>query len=319
MKGIRVSTPGSSEALQYTEWDTPQPGKGEALVRLEAIGVNFIDIYHRMGLYPLPTPFTPGSEGAGVIEAIGPDVKDVKPGDRVGFYSIGAYAEYAVIPADKLIPIPEGIDARTAAAGILQGLTAHYLANSTHPLKEGEKILVHAAAGGVGGLLVQMAKQRGAFVYGTASTPKLDVAKEAGVAVLIDYTKEDFEQRILADTDGAGLDVVYDSVAKDTFDRSLNCVKLRGLLVMYGNSSGPVPPFDVLRLAKKGVYLTRPSLGHYLATREEMLWRSRELFELIQSGKVKLNVDRELSLQEAGKAQDLLEGRKTAGKLLLIP
>lgn len=319
MKGIRVSTPGSSDALQYTEWDTPQAGKGEALVRLEAIGVNFIDIYHRMGLYPLPTPFTPGSEGAGVVEAVGPDVTDVKPGDRVGFYSIGAYAEYAVVPADKLIPLPEGIDARTAAAAILQGLTAHYLAHSTHPLKQGEKILVHAAAGGVGGLLVQMAKQRGAFVYGTASTSKLDVAKEAGVDVLIDYTKEDFEQRILADTDGAGLDVVYDSVAKDTFDRSLNCVKLRGLLVMFGNSSGPVPPFDVLRLAKKGVYLTRPSLGHYIATREETLWRSRELFELIQSGKVKLNIDRELSLEEAGKAQDLLEGRKTAGKLLLIP
>lgn len=319
MKGIRVSTPGSSDALQYAEWDTPQPGKGEALVRLEAIGVNFIDIYHRMGLYPLPTPFTPGSEGAGVVESVGPDVKDVKPGDRVGFYSIGAYAEYAVVPADKLIPLPDGIAAKTAAAAILQGLTAHYLAHSTHPLKAGEKILVHAAAGGVGGLLVQMAKQRGAFVYGTASTSKLDVAKEAGVDVLIDYTKEDFEQRIMADTGGAGLDVVYDSVAKDTFDRSLNCVKLRGLLVMYGNSSGPVPPFDVLRLAKKGVYLTRPSLGHYIATREEMLWRTRELFELIQSDKVKLNVDRELPLEEAGKAQDLLEGRKTAGKLLLIP
>ncbi|HUE97528.1 MAG TPA: quinone oxidoreductase [Longimicrobiaceae bacterium] len=319
MKGIRVSEPGGIEALEYTEIETPEPGPGEALVRLEAIGVNFIDIYHRMGLYPLPTPFTPGSEGAGVVEAVGSGVSQVRTGDRVAFYSIGAYAEYATVPADKLIPLPDGIEARTAAAAVLQGFTAHYLAVSTHSLKAGEKILVHAAAGGVGGLLVQFAKQRGAFVYGTASTSKLDVAREAGVDVVIDYTRDDFEQRIMGDTGGEGLDVVYDSVAKDTFDRSLNCVKLRGLLVMYGNSSGPVPPFDVLRLAKKGVYLTRPSLGHYTATRDELLWRARELLEAIQSGAVRLRIDRELPLREAGQAQDLLEGRKTAGKVILIP
>lgn len=319
MKGIRVSTPGGIDALQYVEFERPEPGPGQALVRLEAIGVNFIDIYHRMGLYPLPSPFTPGSEGAGVVESVGSGVTEVKPGDRVAFYSLGSYAEYAVVPADKLIPLPDGIDAKTAAAAVLQGLTAHYLATSTYPLKSGEKCLVHAAAGGVGGLLVQFAKLRGAFVYGTASTSKLDVAREAGVDVLIDYTKEDFEERILAETNGQGLEVVYDSVAKDTFDRSLNCVKLRGLLVMYGNSSGPVPPFDVLRLAKKGAYLTRPTLGHYIATRDELLWRSRELFDAILSGAVRLRIDRELPLSEAGQAQDLLEGRKTAGKLLLTP
>lgn len=319
MKAIQVQAPGDSSALKLVDIDKPTPGEGEALVKIEASGVNFIDIYHRNGLYPMQTPFTPGMEGAGTVESVGPGVTDVKPGDRVGFYSAGSYAEYAVVPAAKLAPLPDGVDAKMGAAAVLQGLTAHYLATSTYPLQEGDRCLVHAASGGVGGLLTQIAKNRGAFVYGTASTSKLDVAKEAGCDVVIDYTKEDFEKVILDDTDGKGLDVVYDSVAKETFDQSLNCVKVRGMLVMYGNSSGAVPPFDILRLSKKSAYLTRPTLGHYTATREELLERSRDLFGMIQSGKVKLRIDRELPLSEAAKAHDLLEGRKTAGKLLLIP
>lgn len=319
MKAIQVTTPGGSEALQYVEVDVPSPRAGEALVRIEASGVNFIDVYHRMGLYPLPTPFTPGSEGAGVVEAVGDGVTHVQVGDRVGFYSIGSYADYAVVPADKLASLPDDIDARTAAASILQGLTAHYLAFSTHRIQEGEKVLIHAAAGGVGGLLVQMAKAAGAFVYGTASTSKLDIARESGVDVVIDYTQTDFEKQILEETNGQGLDVVYDSVAKETFDRSLNCVKRRGLLVMYGNASGPVPPFDILRLAKNSIFLTRPTLGAYAADQEELRWRTGELFSLIRDGSVKLRIDSELPLSEAAQAHDLLEGRKSAGKLILIP
>ncbi|MQA89471.1 MAG: zinc-binding dehydrogenase [Gemmatimonas sp.] len=319
MRGIRVGTPGGSEAMEYLEFETPKPGPSEALVRVEAAGVNFIDVYHRTGLYPLPTPFTPGSEGAGVVEAVGSGVTEVREGDRVAFFHIGAYAEKNLVPAAKLVPIPQGIDTKTAAAALLQGATAHYLTTSTFPLGGGEKVLVHAAAGGVGGILVQMCKRREAYVFGTASTSKLAMVREAGADVVIDYTSADFEQEVLGATDGVGLDVVYDSVGQSTFDGSFNCVKQRGMLVMFGQSSGPVPPFDILRLSKKSIFLTRPTLGHYVGDPNELLWRARELFDAIASGVVQIRVDRELPLSEAGEAHRLLEGRKTVGKLLLIP
>ena len=320
MKAIRVQTAGGPGVLDLVTVPTPAPGEGEALVRLEAIGLNFIDVYHRSGLYPMPLPFTPGSEGAGVVEAIGTNVRDVKPGDRVAYAMVrGAYAEYHAVPADRLVPIPEGIDSRTAAASMLQGMTAHYLSSSTHAIKAGDKVIVHAAAGGVGGLLVQMAKARGARVYATASTSKLHIPQGDGANVVIDYTNEDFERIVNDDTKGAGVDVVYDSVGRTTFDKSLNCVATRGLLALYGQSSGPVPPFDPARLAKRGTYLTRPSLAHYTVTRDELLWRAREVFDGIRSGALRLRIDRDLPLSDAAEAHRLLESRQTIGKLLLIP
>lgn len=320
MKAIRVERTGGPDVLEYVTIPTPSPGNGEALVRLEAIGVNFIDVYHRTGLYPMPLPFTPGSEGAGVVESVGANVRDVKPGDRVAYaMARGSYAEYQVVAADRLVPLPDGIDARTAAAAMLQGMTAHYLVTSTRPLQAGDKAIVHAAAGGVGGLLVQMARARAARVYATASTPKLDIPRADGADVVIDYTREDFEQIVNDDTSGAGVEVVYDSVGKTTFDRSLNCVATRGLLALYGQSSGPVPPFDPARLARRAIYLTRPSLAHYTATRDELLWRARDVLEGIRSGSLRLRIDRDLPLREAAEAHRLLEARQTAGKLLLIP
>ena len=320
MKAIRVQACGGPEVLEYVDVPTPSPGEGEVLVRLEAIGVNFIDVYHRTGLYPMPLPFTPGSEGAGVVESVGANVRDVRPGDRVAYaMARGSYAEYQVVAADRLVPVPERIDARIAAAAMLQGMTAHYLVASTYPLQAGNKAIVHAAAGGVGGLLVQMAKGRGARVYATASASKLDIPRAAGADVVIDYTSEDFEQIVMDDTKGAGVEVVYDSVGRTTFDKSLNCVATRGLLALYGQSSGTVPPFDPARLAKRAIYLTRPSLGHYTVTRDELLWRAREVFDGIRSGALHLRIDRDLPLRDAAEAHRLLESRKTMGKLLLIP
>jgi NADPH:quinone reductase len=319
VKAIKVRTPGGPEAMELVDVDTPDPGTGEARVRVSAIGVNFIDVYHRTGLYPLPSPFTPGSEAAGVVEAVGPEVTEVRVGDRVVYSHVGSYAEQAIVPAARLVPIPDGVDERTAAAALLQGMTAHYLVTSTYALKGGEKVLVHAAAGGVGGILVQMAKLRGAYVFATASSSKLDLVRESGADHVIDYTSSDFEAEILRHTDGAGLDVVYDSVGKTTFDGSVNCVGLRGMLVMYGQSSGPVPPFDVLRLAKKSIFLTRPTLASYTSRRDELVWRAGELFESIASGRVRIRIDRELPLRDAGEAHRLLESRQTVGKLLLIP
>jgi len=320
MHAIRVSKTGGPEQLEYVEVDRPSPGECEALVRIEAIGVNFIDVYHRTGLYKLELPFTPGSEAAGIVEEVGANVRDLKPGDRIAYAMVpGAYAEYAVAPAWKLVPVPAGIDARTAAAAMLQGMTAHYLSASTFPLKEGHTALVHAAAGGVGGILVQMAKQRGARVFGTASTSKLDIARGDGADEVIDYTTTDFESEVMRLTNGRGVDVVYDSVGKTTFDKSLDSLALRGMLVLFGQSSGSVPPFDPARLAKKGTFLTRPSLAHYATTRDELLWRARDLFAALHSGAVKLRIDRELPLRDAAEAHRMLEGRKTAGKVLLIP
>jgi NADPH2:quinone reductase len=320
MHAIRVSKTGGPEELEYVSVERPVPGKGEALVRIEAAGVNFIDVYHRTGLYKLPLPFTPGSEGAGVVEEVGPDVEGLKGGDRVAYaMSPGSYAEHAVVPAWKLVPLPRAIDSRTAAALMLQGMTAHYLLTSVYPVKTGDTVLVHAAAGGVGGLLVQMAKQKGARVFGTASTSKLGLVRDVGADAVIDYTTSDFEAEVQRLTGGAGVQVVYDGVGKTTFDKSLDSLAVRGYLALYGQSSGVVPPFDPSRLAKKGAFLTRPSLAHYAQTREEVLWRAREVFAAVESGALRVRIDRELPLREAAEAHRLLEGRKTTGKLILIP
>jgi NADPH2:quinone reductase len=320
MRAIRVSAPGGPEALEDVTVEDPNPREGEALVRIEAIGVNFIDVYHRTGSYPLPTPFVPGSEAAGVVEALGPGVSEVRPGDRVAWAMVpGSYAGFAAVPAEKLVTLPPGVDARTAAASMLQGMTAHYLLTSTYPVQRGDAVLVHAAAGGVGGLLVQMARERGARVFATASTTKLAAVRELGADRVIDYTSGDFEAEVLRGTDGAGVRAVYDGVGKATFDKSLSCVGRRGVLALFGQSSGPVPPMDPSRLAKRAIYLTRPSLAHYIAAREELLWRAGELFEAIGSGRLRIRIDRELPLSEAAEAHRLLEGRRTAGKLLLIP
>ena len=320
MKTIRVSRTGGPEVLEYVDVDTPKPQSGQALVRIEAIGVNFIDVYHRTGLYKLPMPFTPGSEAAGVVEEIGDGVTEVKKGDRVAYAMVpGAYAEYAVVPVAKLVPLPQGIDTHAAAAAMLQGMTAHYLAHSTYALKSGDAAVVHAAAGGVGALLVQMAKSIGVRVFGTASTAHLDIAREAGTDVLIDYTSQDFEEIVMRETAGKGVPVVYDSVGKTTFDKSLNCVALRGTLALFGQSSGPVPPVDPSRLAKNGIYLTRPSLFHYTHTRDELLGRAQDVLGAIAAGRLKLRIDREVPLRDAAEAHRALEGRQTTGKVLLVP
>lgn len=320
MHAIRISRTGGREVLEFVEVPKPSPKDDEALVRLHAIGVNFVDVYHRTGLYPLPLPFTPGSEGAGVVEAVGSGVKAVKAGDRVAWAMVpGAYAEYAAVPAAKLVPMPAGIEFKTAAAAMLQGMTAHYLVTSVHPLREGSTALVHAAAGGVGGILVQMAKQRGARVFGTASTAKLGIVRDAGADAAIDYSTTDFEAEVMRLTGGAGVDAVYDSVGRTTFDKSLNCTGLRGTLALFGQSSGTVAPVDPARLAKNGIFLTRPSLAHYIKKRDELLWRARELFEAIESGKVRIRIDREVPLRDAAEAHRALEGRETTGKVLLIP
>lgn len=301
MKAIQVRNTGGPEVLELVDALKPEPGAGEVLVRIEAIGVNYIDVYHRTGLYKVPLPFVPGSEAAGVVE---------ETGERVAWAMVpGAYAEYAAVPADKLVPLPPSIDTRSAAAAMLQGMTAHYLVTSTFALREGHSALVHAAAGGVGGLLVQMAKQRGAHVIATASPAKHEEVLSLGADEVLDYS----------DPWPEGMHVVYDSVGKTTFDRSLDALATRGMLVLFGQSSGPVPPVDPARLARKATYLTRPSLGHYTVNREELRWRARDLFTWIESGEVKLRIDRELPLRDAAEAHRLLEGRGTRGKLLLLP
>ena len=321
MHAIQVKQHGGQEALEYVEIEKPKPKDGEALVRLESIGVNFIDVYHRTGLYKLPLPLIPGSEGAGVVEEIGPGVTVVKKGDRVAYaMARGAYAEYAIVAAEMLVPIPDDVDFKTAAAAMLQGMTAHYLAVSTYPLDRGNTALIHAGAGGVGGLLIQVAKLRGARVLTTVSTEqKARIAKEAGADDIINYKDQDFEAEVMRLTGGKGVHVVYDSVGKTTFDKSLNCVTRRGLLALFGQSSGAVPPVDPARLQKNGTYLTRPSLGHYIADRQELLWRAGEVFAWIRTGKLRVRIDRELPLRDAAEAHRLLEERKTIGKVLLKP
>jgi len=322
MKAVRVHTPGGVDALRYEDVPTPTPKAGEALVKIEAVGINFIDIYIRSGLYKNPLPLTLGQEGAGVVEAVGPDVTEVKVGDRVAYSGVpGSYAEYAVVPAARLVQMPDGIDAKMGAAAMLQGMTAHYLTHSTYPLKAGDACLVHAAAGGVGLLLVQMAKMRGARVIGTVSTEdKAKLAREAGADEVILYTQQDFEAEIKRVTNGRGLQVVYDSVAKTTFEKSLNCLAPRGYMVLYGQSSGPVPPFDLAQLGAKGsLFITRPSLAHYTLTREELLQRAGDVLGWIRAGTLKLRIDQTFPLKDAAEAHRRLEGRQSTGKLLLIP
>jgi len=322
MRVIRVHEYGGPEVLRYDDVPLPEPGVGEALVRIGAVGVNFVDIYQRTGLYPGQLPMTPGREAAGVIDAVGPGVSDIQRGDRVVYAGhVGSYGEYAIVPVWMLVPIPNSLDARQAAAVMLQGLTAHYLAYSTYPLRPGETALIHAAAGGVGLLLVQMARRCGARVIGTVSTEeKARLAKEAGADEVILYTQIDFETETRRLTGGKGVHVVYDSVGLTTFDQSLNCLRPRGFLVLYGQSSGAVPPVNPQILSAKGsLFLTRPTLAHYMLSRAELLERANDLFGWIASGELKVRIDKSFPLREAPEAHRYLEGRKTKGKVLLIP
>ncbi len=322
MKAVRVSQAGGPEVLHYEEVPDPQPGAGEVLVKIEAIGLNYIDTYHRTGLYPLDLPFIPGLEAAGTVKTVGADVKYLQVDDRVAYSGVPAsYAEYVAAPEARLVKLPEGVDTQTGAAAMLQGMTAHYLAHGTYPLKRGDTALIHAAAGGVGLLLVQMAKACGARVFGTVSTDeKSRLARDAGADEIIRYTEQDFEAEVKRLTHGRGVDVVYDSVARTTFEKGLNCLRPRGLLVLFGQSSGPVPPFDPGVLNAKGsLYLTRPTLKDYTAARDELLQRAGDVLGWVQSGQLKLRIDRTLPLPAAAEAHRLIEGRKTAGKVLLIP
>ncbi|MEE8349118.1 MAG: quinone oxidoreductase, partial [Acidobacteriota bacterium] len=322
MKAIRVHQAGGPETLLFEEVPTPEPGSDEVLVKTEAIGVNFIDIYFRQGLYPGTFPLTPGLEAAGTVIAMGPDVSEVGPGDRVAYSSVmGSYAEQTLVPSDQLIKIPENLDCETTAATLMQGMTAHYLSHSTYPMVSGETALVHAAAGGVGLLLVQMAKMCGARVIGTVSNlEKAELAREAGADEVILYTETDFEEQVQRLTDSQGVDVVYESVGKDTFDQSLNCLKKRGYLVLFGQSSGPVPPVDPQILNAKGsLFLTRPSIFHYNDTREALVTRAGEVLSWVAEGRLKVRVGERFALSEACQAHRALEARQTTGKVLLIP
>jgi len=322
MKAIQVKQVGGPEARQLVDLPIPQPKANEAVVKLAASGVNFIDVYVREGRYKAPVPLVPGQEGAGVVTAIGPDVSLVKMGDRVAWASVlGSYAEYAAVPADRLVPIPKGVSDQQAAAAMLQGMTAHYLSHDTYPLKQGETALIHAAAGGVGQLLVQMAHNIGARVIATVSTEeKAELACAAGADEVILYSKDDFEAETKRLTGGKGVDVVYDSVGETTFEKGLNILRPRGMMVLFGGSSGAVPPLDPMTLNQKGsLFLTRPTLGNYTATREELVGRSGAVFGMISAGKLKLRIDHTYPLTEAEQAHRDLEGRKTTGKILLIP
>ena len=321
MKAIQITAYGGTEALRYTDIPKPAPQTGEALVRLTAIGVNFIDVYQRTGRYPVPLPFTPGSEAGGVVEAVGANVAGFQPGDRVAYAShIGSYAEYAAVPAAKLVPVPDPIDDKSAAAALLQGMTAHYLSHGSYAIQPGDTVLVHAGAGGVGLLLTQMAKKLGARVITTVSTPeKAALSRQAGADEVIIYTRQDFETEVKRLTNGQGLPVVYDSVGKTTFAKSLDCLRPRGCLVLFGASSGAVPPFDPIVLGKNSLFLTRPTLGHYTLTREELLHRATGVLDWVGDGSLKLRIEHTYPLAEAAQAHRDLEARATTGKLLLIP
>jgi NADPH:quinone reductase len=322
MKAIQVKQVGGPEAMELVELPVPQPKSNEAVVKLAASGVNFIDVYFREGRYKAPVPFVLGQEGAGSVTAVGADVKSVKVGDRVAWSGLlGSYAEYEAVLADRLVPIPQGVSDQQAAAAMLQGMTAQYLSYDTYPLKPGETALIHAAAGGVGLLLVQLAHNIGARVIATVSTEeKAKLARDAGADEVILYTQSDFEADTKRLTGGKGVDVVYDSVGKTTFDKGLNILRPRGMMVLFGGSSGAVAPFDPIALSQKGsLYLTRPSLANYIATRGELLARSGAVFGMIAAGKLKLRIEHMYPLAEAQRAHRDLEGRKTTGKLLLIP
>jgi NADPH2:quinone reductase len=322
MKAVQVLTPGGPETLTLVEIPTPRPKPNEVLVKISAAGVNFIDVYFREGRYPAPMPFVSGMEASGVVSEPGSDVKSFKPGDRVAYTSImGSYAEFAVVPADRLVHVPQGITDQQAAAAMLQGMTAHYLVHDTYPLKKDETALIHAAAGGVGLLLVQMAKNIGARVIATVGTPeKAKLAREAGADEVILYAQDDFEAETKRLTDGKGVHVVYDGVGKSTFEKDLNVLRRRGYLALFGGASGPVPPFDLVRLSQKGsLYITRPTLADYIASHEELQNRAGDLLKTIAEGKIKLRIEHVYPLSEAAQAHRDLEGRRTTGKLLLIP
>ena len=322
MKAIRVHAPGGPESMKLEEVAAPAPAAGQAQVKLEACGVNYIDVYFRTGAYKAPLPLTPGREGAGTVTAVGAGVSDVKVGDRVAWTGvIGSYAQMLSVPADRLVGLPKELTFKDGAAAMLQGLTAHYLVTSTWPLKKGETALVQAAAGGMGLLLCQMAKMRGATVIGTVSTEeKAALAKAAGADHVILYTKQDFEPEVKRITNGRGVDVVYDGVGASTFDKGLNCLRPRGLMALFGAASGPVPPLDLQRLNAGGsLFITRPSLNHHIASREELMQRSTDLLGWIRDKRVTLRVEHQFPLEQAAEAHRQLEGRKTTGKILLIP
>ena len=322
MKAIQVKQAGGPEAMELVDLPIAQPKPNQAVVKLAASGINFVDVYFREGRYPAPLPLVLGQEGAGVVTAVGAEVKSVKPGDRVAWAGLlGSYAEYAAIDADRLVPIPPGVTEQQATAAMVQGMTAHYLSHNTYPLKRGETALVHAAAGGVGLLLVQMARHIGARVIGTVSTDeKAQLAREAGADEVMLYTQSDFESETKRLTSGQGVDVVYDSVGKTTFEKGLNVLRPRRMMVLFGASSGAVPAFDLMVLLQKGsLYVTRPTLANYIATRDELLARSGAVFGMIAAGKLKLRIQHTYALAQAQQAHRDLEGRKTTGKLLLIP
>src|SRR5713226_2394162 len=322
MKAIQVKQPGGAEALELVDIPVPQPKPDQAVVKIAAAGVNFIDTYQREGRYKVPLPFVAGQEGAGVVTAVGSETTSVKPGDRVAWAgSQGRYAEYIAAPANRMVALPAGVSDREAAAVMLQGMTAHYLAYSTFPLKRGQTALVHAAAGGVGLLLVQIAHNIGARVIGTVSTEeKAKLAREAGADDIIFYTQDDFESETRRLTGGKGVDVVYDSVGKTTFEKGLNVLRPRGMMVLFGGSSGAVPPIDPIALSQKGsLFLTRPSIGHYIMSRQALQERAGAIFGMIRGGKLKLRIEHVYPLEQAVQAHRDLEGRKTTGKLLLIP
>lgn len=322
MKAIQIRETGGPEVLQLADLPIPVPGPGQVLIRVEAIGVNFIEIYFRKGQYKATFPLVPGSEAAGTVEECGSGVSGFKPGDAVASTAVlGSYAEYALVPAAQLIKVPDGLTPEQAAAALLQGMTAHYLAYSTWPLKSGETCLVHAGAGGVGLLLTQMAARIGARVITTVSTEeKALLSREAGASEVILYTEQDFVTEVKRLTHGKGVDVVYDSVGKTSFEGSLNCLRPRGLLALFGGSSGAVPPFDLIQLSSKGsLYVTRPTLWHYISTREELEWRARDVFSWVKAGELKLRMEHVYALEQAGQAQAAMESRKTTGKILLEP
>lgn len=322
MKAIQVQKTGGPEVLTVVDLPIPKPKPNEAIVKIAASGVNFIDVYFREGRYPAPLPFVDGQEGAGTVTEVGTDVKAFKPGDHVAYSNVlGSYAEYAAVPAEKLVKVPSGISDEQAAAAMLQGMTAHYLVLSTYPLKKGETALIHAAAGGVGLLLVQMAKNIGARVIGTVgSDEKAKLAKEAGADEVIIYTKQDFEAETKRLTDNKGVHVVYDGVGKSTFDGDLNVLRPRGYLVLFGGASGAVPPFDPIKLSQKGsLFLTRPTLMNYTSSREELEQRAGDVLNWIAAGKLKLRIEHKCKLADAAQAHRDLEGRKTTGKIILVP
>ena len=323
MKAIRINEHGGPEVLSYEDVPVPEPGAGEVRVRLAAAGVNFIDVYQRTGLYPKELPFTLGLEGAGEVEAVGEGVEEFSAGDYAAFASVpGAYADYVVGPEDKLVPFNVTlVEARLAAAVMLQGMTAHYLTHSAFPLQEGQTTLVHAAAGGVGLLLVQMAKMLGATVIGTAgSEEKAQLATDAGADEVVVYTEQDFVEETRRITGGEGVYVVYDGVGRATFDGSLDCLRPRGYMVLFGAASGPAPPLDLQVLNQKGgLFVTRPALAHYTASREELLWRAESILTWVGNNTLDVRIGGTYALADAAKAHSDLEGRKTTGKLILIP